>query len=92
MAVQYGFIPGDWTITRASGNIRYIGDDHGVGDESYATVIELHRALQALADDASSTGDDELAIYDLDSSARSTDNIIRLKGAYNITDVEAEHL
>ena len=48
---------GDWSVTRSTGNIRYIGDDHGGGSPSYATVIEFHRWLQGLADDASSTGD-----------------------------------
>lgn len=85
-------VPSDWTITRSNGNIRYIGDDHSGASPSYATVIEFHRWLQDLADDASSVGDDELDITDLDPSARSTDNIITLKNGYNITDVEMEHL
>ena len=82
----------DWTITRSTGNIRYIGDDHGGASPSYVTTLEFHRALGALADDASSIGDDELAIYDEDPSARSTDNIIRLKGLYNIDDASSEHI
>lgn len=82
----------DWSIDRTTGNIRYIGDDHGGAAPSYATVIELHRWLQDLADDASSAGDDELDITDLNPSARSTDNIITLLGDYNITATEAEHL
>ena len=82
----------DWSVDRATGNIRYIGDDHDGGAPSYATVIEFHRWLQDLADDASSSGDDELDITDLDPSARSTDNIITLRGAYNINDATSEHL
>lgn len=82
----------DWTVTRSNGNIRYIGDDHGGTAPSYATVIEFHRWLQDLADDATSSGDDQLDITDTDPSARSTDNIITLKGNYNIDDLTAEHL
>ena len=52
------FVAADWSITRSNGNIRYIGDDHGGASPSYATVIELHRALQNFADDASASGDD----------------------------------
>ena len=53
-----------WSITRSNGNIRYIGDDHGGANPSYATVIEFHRWLGDLADEASSSGDDELDITD----------------------------
>ncbi|MCK4501294.1 hypothetical protein KAU11_12410 [Candidatus Babeliales bacterium] len=81
-----------WTITRTTGAIRYIGPDHDVGGETYATVIEFHRWLQDLADDPTSTGDDELDITELTPSARSTDNIITLKGIYNIDATAAEHL
>ena len=46
------YVPADWSIERSTGNIRYIGDDHGGASPSYATVIEVHRAWQALAYDA----------------------------------------
>ena len=85
----------DWTVDRATGNIRYIGDDHvrfGGSSPTYATVIELHRWLQDLADDASYSGDDELDITDNTPSERSTDNIITLINGYNIDDNAAEHL
>lgn len=82
----------DWTIDRATGNIRYIGDDHGGASPSYATVIEFHRWLNDLADDGSSTGDDQLAIVDAAPSSRSTDNIITLINGYNIDATAAEHL
>jgi hypothetical protein len=80
-----------WTVTRSNGNIRYIGGDHD-SSPSYATVIEFHRWLQGLADDAVAVGDDELDITNVDPSRRSTDNIITLINGYNITDAEAEHL
>ena len=46
------FVEADWSITRSTGDIRYIGDDHGGASPSYATVIEFHRALQDFADDS----------------------------------------
>lgn len=87
------FVATDWTIDRQTGNIRYIGNDHNGAAPSYATVIEFHRALQALADNASSTGaDDELDITDNTPSDRSTDNIVTLNAPYNIDDASSEHL
>ncbi len=82
----------DWSIDRQTGNIRYIGTDHGVGSPSYATVIELHRALQDYADQESASGDDELDIVSSNPSERSTDNIITLINGFNIDDTAAEHL
>lgn len=82
----------DWTIEESTKVIAYIGDDHGGGSPTYATVIEFHRWLQSLADDAVAVGDDELDITKLDPSRRSTDNIITLINGYTIGDTEAEHL
>lgn len=86
------FVAADWSVDRQTKNIRYIGDDHGGASPSYATVIEFHRALQDFADDAVSSNDDELAIYDSTPSDRSTDNIITLLNGYNIDDTASEHL
>jgi len=85
------YVAADWSIDRATGNIRYIGGDHGAAP-TYATVIEFHRELQDYADDAVSSGDDEMDITDDTPSARSTDNIITLINGYNIDDTAAEHL
>lgn len=87
-------VDADWSIDRATGNIRYIGDDHTLsgGTPSYATVIQFHRWLQEFADDAEFTGDDELDIIDKNPSDRSTDNIIRLVNGFNIDATAAEHL
>lgn len=84
----------DWTIDRATGNIRYTGDDHNGTAPTYATVIEFHRWLQDLADDAeySVASGDELDIVDDTPSERSTDNIITLVNGFNIDDGAAEHL
>lgn len=85
-------VPGDWTITAATKVIAYIGADHGGGSPSYSEVIEFHRWLQDLADDAVASGDDELDITKTDPSRRSTDNIITLINGYTIGATEAEHL
>lgn len=87
-----GYVPSDWKIDRATGQIRYIGDDHDGVAPSYSPVIDAHRAWQALAADLISSGDDEIDIADLNPSIRSTDNIIFLPGIYNIDDNAAEHL
>ena len=86
------FVTTDWSITHSTGNIRYIGDDHGGATPSYATVLELHRAVQDFADNPTSSGDDELDITDENPSNRQTDNIIELLGIYNIDDASSEHL
>jgi len=70
----------------ADGDIRY------TGSTTNYTVIEFHRWLQDLADDASSSGDDLLDITDETPSERSTDNIITLYAPYNIDDTLAQHL
>lgn len=70
----------------AAGDIRYTG-----AGANY-TVIEFHRFLQDLADDAVSSGDDLLDITDQTPSDRSTDNIITLLSPYNIDDAMAQHL
>ena len=79
-------IGADFSVDRATGEI-----EHTSGSTTY-TVLELHRWLQDLADDASSTGDDELDITDTTPSDRSTDNIITLVNGYYITDTAAQYL
>lgn len=83
----------DFTLDRQTGNIR-----HASGSTNY-TVLDLHRYIGALADDASSSGNDEHDITDVTGSDRSTDNIITLNDytgsggiAYNIDDDAAEYL
>lgn len=82
----------DWTVDHVTGNIRYIGDAHGGAAPTYATVLELHRWLQDLADDAQYTGDDKVDITALNPSKRYTDNYIQLLGLYNIDATAQEHL
>jgi len=81
----------DFSIA-VNGDLRYIGAAHGVTGAGYYTVIEFHRWLQDLADEASSVGDDYMDITKSTPSDRSTDNIITLLGTYNIDDTTAEHL
>lgn len=73
-------------------DIRYIGAAHGLTGAGYYTVIEFHRWLQLLADDAISAGDDFLDITLMTPSDRSTDNIITLLNGYNIDQATSEHL
>ena len=78
-------IAADFSVA-ANGDIRYTG-----GATNY-TVLELHRFLQDLADNANTSSDDLIDIASSNPSTRSTDNIITLIGTYNIDDTAAEHL
>ena len=39
-------VDADWSIDQTTGDVRYIGDDHGGAAPSYATVIQFHRWIQ----------------------------------------------
>lgn len=82
----------DWTITRSTKVIDYIGDDHGGASPTYATVLEFIDFIRGLGDDGSSTGDDEYAIADDTVFDRSTDVILTLINGYTVTDAGYEHL
>jgi len=84
----------DWTITRSTKVIAYTGHVHTGVNPSYATVIEFHRWLQGLADDAVAVpaSSDQLDITNIDPSRRSTDNIITLINGYTIDQTSSEHL
>jgi hypothetical protein len=82
-----------------SGNIYYKGAVHGASGAGYYTVIQLHRFLQDLADDATAAGDDLIDITTITPSDRSTDNIITVKTGFQLddanvsaTDAISEHL
>lgn len=72
----------------ASGVIYYDSaagaNDHGASTAEYFTIIELHRFLQDLADDASASGDDLIDITNDTPSDRSTDNIIQINTGYSL--------
>ena len=76
---------GDDFSVAVNGDIR-----HTSGTATY-TVLELHRWLQDLADNAIATGDDLVDITSDTPSERSTDNIITLNGSYNIDDEAAKY-
>ena len=50
------------------------------------------RWLQELADEVAPDGSDILSIFDASPSQRYTDNLIKLKGGWNIDDKTARHL
>lgn len=87
-------VAADWTITRSTKVIAYTGHAHTGVNPSYATVIEFHRWLQGLADDAVAVpaSSDQLDITNIDPSRRSTDNIITLINGYTIDQTSSEHL
>ena len=78
-------IADDFSVA-VNGDIRHVS-----GSTNY-TVLELHRFLQDLADDASASGNDLVDITSDTPSDRSTNNIITLLGTYNIDDDAAEYL
>ena len=83
---------GDDFSIDSSKNIRYEGAAHEAVGAGYYTVLEFHRWLQDLADDASSTGDDLLDITKPPPSDKQYDTIITLANGYNIDQEASEHL
>ncbi len=80
-----------------SGNIYYTGAVHGAAGAGYYSVIEFHRYLQDLADDAVASGDDLIDITSDTPSDRSTDNIVQVLTGFRLDDVSgteaiSEHL
>jgi len=86
-------IADDFTVAQ-TGDIRYVGAAHGAAGAGYYTVIQFHRWLQDLADNAvaSNTSSDFLDITDSTPSERATDNYVTLINGYNIDDTASEHL
>lgn len=79
MAIGDDFaIDGTGAITHVSGATNY-------------TVLQLHRWLQDLADDAQASVGDLIDITTTTPSERSTDNIITLNSPFNINDAAAEY-
>jgi hypothetical protein len=78
-------IADDFSVA-TSGDVRYVGSGPNY------TVLELHRFLATLADDAQAAGDDLVDITTITPSDRSTDQIITLNAPYNIDDTAARHL
>src|SRR3990167_532416 len=78
-------IQDDFSVS-VTGDIRY------TGSTANYTVIELHRWLGDLMDDAQAAGNDVLDITDATASERATDNLITLNSPYNIDDIAARYL
>jgi hypothetical protein len=74
-----------WQV-RSDKSIRYIGGAHGTATANYVTVLELHRWLQDLADDASISNDDYMDITTVNPSDKKFDTIITLTNGYTLDD------
>jgi hypothetical protein len=81
-------VAADWQV-RTDKSIRYIGTDHGTAAAGYVTVLELHRWLQDLADDASISDDDYMDITTLNPTDKKFDTIITLVNGYTLDDAYA---
>ena len=77
----------------ANGNITYTGSAHGAAGAGYYSVIEFHRWLSDIADDAvAATANDLVDITTDTPSDRKTDNYVVLINGYNIDQTASEHL
>ncbi len=74
-----------WQV-RGDKSVRYIGGAHGTATANYVTVLELHRWLQDLADDASIANDDYMDITTVNPSDKKFDTIITLTNGYTLDD------
>lgn len=77
-----------WQV-RTDKSIRYIGGDHGTSTANYVTVLELHRWLMDIADDASVLdhgADDFMDITTVYPSDKKFDTIITLVNGYTLDD------
>lgn len=87
-------IQDDFTVAQ-NGDIRYVGPAHTAATSAnYYPVIQFHRWLGALSDDAVAlaSSSDFLDITDKTPAERQTDNIIQLINGYNIDQTASEHL
>lgn len=87
------FVAADWTVTRSTKVIDYIGDAHAGTAPTYSAGIDFHRQMQDWADDPADSGDDEISIIDdtpTDRAGADT-NIIMLNG-YTVTATGLEHI
>jgi hypothetical protein len=75
--------PTKWSVSTGKA-VRYIGPAHGVSGANYVTVLEMHRWLQDLADDASSINDDFMDITRDTPTDKSFDTIINLINSYTL--------
>lgn len=71
---------------RSDRKLRYVGPAHGTAGANYVTVLELHRWVQDLADDASMANDDFLDITGANPSDKKFDTIIQLLNSCELDD------
>jgi hypothetical protein len=77
-----------WQV-QAGKLIRYTGPAHGAAGANYVSVLELHRWLQDLADDATISGDDFMDITTVNPTDKKFDTIIQLLNGFGLDDVFA---
>lgn len=87
------FVTTDWSITRSTKIIDYIGDAHAGATPSYSTGIDFHRQVQDWQDDSVDGNDDEIAIIDETATDRAgADTNIVMLNSYTLTATALEHL
>jgi len=79
-------IAADFSIDRATGNIRY------TGTTANYTVLEFYQWIRDLGDDQLAAGDDLYDITDPDIASKAFETIINLLGAANIDETVSQHL
>ena len=80
--------PTKWTF-RSDRSIRYVGPAHGTAGANPVTVLELHRWVQDMADDASMANDDYMDITGANPSDKKFDTIIQLLNGCVLDDAYA---
>jgi hypothetical protein len=84
-------IASDFAINASTKVITYTGAGHGISGAGYYTVLEFHRWLQDLADDAGASGDDYMDISRPTPSDKAFDTIITLVNGYTIDETTLAH-
>lgn len=81
----------DFAINATTKVITYTGAAHGATGAGYYTVLEFHRWLQDLADDAGASGDDYMDISRPTPSDKAFDTIITLVNGYTLDETTLAH-
>lgn len=81
----------DFAINATTKVITYTGAAHGATGSGYYTVLEFHRWLQDLADDAGASGDDFMDISRATPSDKQFDTIITLVNGYTLDETTLAH-
>jgi hypothetical protein len=84
-------ISDDFAIDATTKVISYTGASHGSSGAGYYTVLEFHRWLQDLADDAGASGNDYMDISRQTPSDKAFDTIIYLVNGYTIDETTLVH-